>query len=143
MPVYVLYRGKGYMRETVVEAAIKAYLVALPLYEFASAVAVFVLIPLAVWRKTRHVAGVGLLITSYVFGITLWFLSAAIAFGAFGWFGLIVGLLFFGVGVVPLAILGAFFKLKNSLVAMVLLFMVLSTLGARVGGMYTVSKSKE
>ena len=130
------------MRESVMEMAIKAYTLTLPFYSFAFAVALFVLLPLTIWRKTRGAAGTGLLITSYIFGLTTWLLGAAVTFGSFGWFGLIVGLLILGVGVVPLAIIGAFFKLDNGGLALVLFVMLVVTLGARFGGAYAASKAE-
>lgn len=130
------------MREWVLEVAVKAYTFTLPFYEFALAVAIFVLLPLAIWRKTRGVAGVGLLAMSYIFGLTTWLLSAAVTFGSFRWFGLIIGFLVLGVGVVPLAIISAIFKLDNGGLAMVLFVMVLVTFGARFGGIYAASKNE-
>jgi hypothetical protein len=130
------------MREWVLEVAVKAYIFTLPFYSIALAVAIFVLVPLAIWHKTRGAAGVGLMVTSYIFGLTTWLLGAAVTFGSFGWFGLIVGLLVLGVGVVPLAIIGAIFKLDDGGMAMVLLVMVVVTLGARFGGAYAASKAE-
>ncbi len=99
------------MREWVIDTAIKIYTFLLPISWIALAIVLFVLLPLAAWRKTRGMAGTGLFITSYIFGATTWFLGAAVTFGSFGWLGLIIGLLVLGVGVVPLGIIGAFFKL--------------------------------
>ena len=130
------------MREWVMEIAVKAYTFTLPFYELALAVAIFVLLPLTIWRKTRGAAGAGLLITSYIFGLTTWLLGAAVTFGSFGWFGLIIGLLFLGLGVVPLAIIGAIFKLDNGGLALVLFVMVVVTFGARFGGAYAASKAE-
>ena len=130
------------MREWVMEIAVKAYTFTLPFYELALAVAIFVLLPLTIWRKTRGAVGAGLLITSYIFGLTTWLLSAAVTFGSFGWFGLIIGLLFLGLGVVPLAIIGAIFKLDNGGLALVLFVMVVVTFGARFGGAYAASKAE-
>ena len=130
------------MREWVMEIAVKAYTFTLPFYELALAVAIFVLLPLTIWRKTRGAAGAGLLITSYIFGLTTWLLGAAVTFASFGWFGLIIGLLVLGVGVVPLAIIGAIFKLDNGGLALVLFVMVVVTFGARFGGAYAASKAE-
>ncbi len=130
------------MREWIIEIAVKVYTFTLPFYELALAVAVFVLLPLTIWRKTRGAAGAGLMVTSYIFGLTTWLLSAAVTFGSFGWFGLIIGLLVLGVGVVPLAIIGAIFKLDNGGLALVLFVMVVVTFGARFGGAYAASKTE-
>lgn len=129
------------MGEWVMEIAVKACTFTLPFYEFALAVAIFVLLPLALWRKTRGVAGVGLVVTSYIFGLTTWLLGAAVTFGSFGWFGLFIGLFALGMGVVPLAIIGALFKLDNGRLALVLFVMVVVTLGARLVGGYAASNS--
>lgn len=128
------------MRELVMSIAVKAYTLTLPLYSLALAVTIFVLLPLAIWRKTRRNASIGLLIASYIFGITTWLLGAAVTFGSFGWFGLIVGLLIFGIGVVPLAIIGAMFTLHDGGLALVLFVMAVVALGARFGGAYAASK---
>ncbi len=130
------------MREWIIEIAVKVYTFTLPFYELALAVAVFVLLPLTIWRKTRGAAGAGLMVTSYIFGLTTWLFSAAVTFGSFGWFGLIIGLLVLGVGVVPLAIIGAIFKLDNGGLALVLFVMVVVTFGARFGGAYAASKTE-
>ena len=136
------YQYKGsFMREKVMEFTVKAYTFVLPFYEYALAI-VLLLIPLAIWRKTRGIAGVGLVITSYIFGLTTWLLGAAITFGSFGWLGLIIGLFIFGVGVVPLAIIGAFFKLEDGGLALVLLVMMVVALSARFGGFYAASKAE-
>ena len=72
------------MREWITEHAVMAYQVLLPFFWVASAVAVIILFPLALWRKTRSAAGVGLFVVSYIFGATTWFLGAAVTFGSFG-----------------------------------------------------------
>jgi hypothetical protein len=122
------------MREWIIETAISVYTFLLPFAWIALAIALLVLLPLAAWPKTRGAAGVGLIIASYIFGATTWFLGAAITFGSFGWIGLIVGLFIFGVGVVPLGIIGAFFKLGINDLAVSLCVMLAITLAARFGG---------
>jgi hypothetical protein len=122
------------MREWVIEGTIKIYAFLLPIGWTALALSVFVLLPLAVPRKTRGFAGVGLFVSSYVFGATTWFLGAAVTFSSFGWIGLIIGLLIFGVGVVPLGIVGAFFKLGINELAVSLCVMLALTFVARLAG---------
>src|ERR1700737_4002186 len=97
-------------RDWIVETAITVYTFSW----IALAIAVLVFLPLAAWRKTRGAAGLGLFVVSYIFGATTWFLGAAVTFGSFGWIGLIIGVFIFGIGVVPLGIIGAFFKLGIS-----------------------------
>jgi hypothetical protein len=58
------------MSDWIIETAISIYTFLLPFAWITLAIAVFVLLPLTAWRKTRGVAGVGLFIVSYVFGST-------------------------------------------------------------------------
>ena len=122
------------MREWIVEKAITIYTFLLPFSWLAFAIAVVILLPLAIWRKTRPTAGAGLLVVSYVFGATTWFLGAAVTFGSFGWFGLILGLFILGLGVVPLGIIGAFFSLGINGLGWSLCVMLVITLMARFAG---------
>jgi hypothetical protein len=122
------------MRDWILETAINVYTFLLPFAWLALAVAVIVLLPLAAWRKTRHAAGVGLLVVSYIFGATTWFLGTAVSFVSFGWIGLIIGLFIFGIGVVPLGIAGAFLKLGINDLGLSLCVMLVITLVARFGG---------
>jgi hypothetical protein len=96
---------------------------------------------LSAWRKTRGAAGVGLLITSYIFGATTWLLGTAVTFASFGWLGLIIGLLVLGIGVVPLGIIGAFFKLDIVDLGVSLCVMLIITLAARFAGAYFAAKA--
>ena len=75
------------------------------------AVAGLVLLPLlavcgglVLFHKTRAYGGVALWLFSWLVGLSTWLLGAAFTFG---WIGLIVGLLLFGIGVVPLGVFGA------------------------------------
>lgn len=129
------------MRESVMEMAVKAYTLTLPYYEVVLAVTVLVFLPLAIWHKTRDAAGVGMLVTSYIFGLATWLLGIAVTFGSFGWIGLIIGLLGFGVGVVPIAIIGAIFKLDNTGLALGLFAMVVVTFAVRFSGAYAREKA--
>ena len=122
------------MRDWIIETAISMYTFLLPFAWVALAIAVLVLLPLAAWRKTRGAAGVGLFAVSYIFGATTWFLGAAVTFGSFGWIGLIIGLFIFGLGVVPLGIIGAFFTLGINDLGVSLCVMLVITLAARFAG---------
>ena len=115
------------MRSSVFEIALKAYAYTLTYYEVALMVIVLVFLPLAIWHKTRNAAGVGLLVTAYIFGVVTWLFCAAVTFGLFGWIGLIIGLLVLGVGVIPIAIIAAIYKLDNSGLAFDLFVLVVVT----------------
>ena len=60
-----------------------------------------VLGPIAPFRRTRGFAADGLMIASYVFGFILWVWSFLLTLKLWGMFAVILGLLFFGVGIVP------------------------------------------
>jgi hypothetical protein len=79
------------------------------------------------------------LFVSYIFGATTWFLGAAVTFGSFGWIGLIIGIFIFGIGVVPLGIIGAFFKLGINELGVSLCAMLVITLAARFAGVACVA----
>lgn len=75
----------------------------------AAAIVVALLLPLAFFPRTRAWAGNGMLIAAWVFGATLWFLAFSVAFGAWGWPGIIASLFLIpGLGVVPVGIAAAF-----------------------------------
>jgi hypothetical protein len=122
------------MREWIIEKAFFIYTFLLPFSWIGLAVAVFILLPLAAWSKTRAAGGTGLVLVSYIFGATTWFLGAAVTFGSFGWIGLIIGFFIFGIGVVPLGIIGAFFTLGINELGISLCVMLVITLIARFAG---------
>jgi hypothetical protein len=122
------------MREWIVETAINIYAFLLPFSSIAFTIALVVLLPLTAWSKTRGPAGSGLLIVSYIVGATTWFLGAAVTFGSFGWIGLIIGLFIFGIGVIPLGIIGAFLTLGISELSVSLCIMPVITLATRFAG---------
>jgi hypothetical protein len=70
-------------------------------------ICIFVLLPLCIFRKLRPYVGVAFAYASLVFGAMLWAYSCLFAFDVWGYGGLIIGLIFAGVGVVPVALLAA------------------------------------
>lgn len=132
-------QSEAIMREWVIETALHIYTFLLPFSSIAFAISLVLLGPLAIWRKTRGVAGAGLYVVSYLFGATTWFLGAAVTFGSFGWIGLIIGFFIFGIGVVPLGIFGAFFKLGINELGISLCVMLVITLAARFAGVACVA----
>ncbi len=129
------------MREWVIDTTGTVYMFLMPISWIALAIVLFVLLPLAAWRKTRGFSAIGLYVTSYIFGATTWFLGAAITFASFGWLGLIIGLLVLGVGVVPLGIVGAFFKLDMTGFAVSLCVMLAITLATRFAAVHFAAKA--
>src|SRR5437867_3865617 len=108
---------------------------------YALVVVIFVLLPLAFYRKTRVVSGIGMMIASYVFGLTLWVWGLLLTYNLWGLLAVFIGLFMFGVGVVPIAMLATLFKgMWSTLVQLVLLTVL--TFGTRFAGMWITSKAQ-
>ncbi|MDD5501180.1 MAG: hypothetical protein PHH57_05810 [Candidatus Omnitrophica bacterium] len=101
----------------------------------------FILLPLAIFRRTRAVSGIGLVISSYIFGITLWVYAFLLSYTFWGLIGLLIGLAFFGVGIVPIAMLAAIIHGDWWLLAE-LFFSVLLAFGSRLFGIFLVNKTE-
>lgn len=103
------------------------------------AIDIVILLPLSVVRGLRSLTGGGIFFSSYLFGIATWLLGFAITYNAWGWFGVLLGVMFLGVGVVPLAILACVLHGAWETAAVVVLFAVI-TFGARLVG-YAIGES--
>jgi len=68
----------------------------------------FVLLPLAAFRGTRHFAAGGMFVAKGLFAVTLWTLCIALTFAKWGKVATLVGLFFFGVGILPIGIVAGF-----------------------------------
>jgi hypothetical protein len=96
------------------------------------AIVIFVLLPLAIPRATRGFSSVSILIASYVFGATLWMFGLLLTYFTWGIFAVLVGLVFLGIGVVPIAMLATLIKgMWGPFFTLVLL--AIATYGCRVG----------
>ncbi len=94
---------------------------------------------LGMFRPTRKIAGIGLVVSSLVFGITLWANSAVVTFAQWNWIGLVIGLVLFGVGVVPMSFLASGLSAQWSTFAFLAWLLVL-TFGTRALGRYCLSE---
>ncbi len=108
----------------------------LPWFVVASSVAfvlvIFAFLPLAIPRATRGASIIGLIISSWVFGITLWMEGLLLSLSIWGIAGVIIGLGIVGVGVVPIAMLATLIHgMWRPLMELVLL--TIMTLGTGVG----------
>ena len=122
------------MNETLATIAVKTYSFLLPISWLVLVIAIFVLIPMALFKNTRRQAGTGIFMASWLFGLTTWTLGATITFATYGWVGLLIGLFLMGVGVVPIAIFAAFFSLKSMSLGVSLIVMSVIVYAARVFG---------
>jgi hypothetical protein len=71
---------------------------------------VLVLGPLAIVPPTRQWAGIGFFISSYLFGLTAWFMGLLLTLQLWGVFAVVIGLFMLGIGVVPIAMLATLFN---------------------------------
>ena len=101
--VFLLVEGGAWLAD-------KAYPILIVLFLLALVVTVFILLPLAIFRKTRGFAGVGIYVTSYVYGLTVWVWSLLLTYTLWGGFGVVIGILMGGVGIVPLSVVACLFK---------------------------------
>jgi hypothetical protein len=131
------------MSAALTDFSVKLYTFLLPISWLAVVIAVFVLIPMALFKNTRPQAGTGLFFASWLFGLTTWSLGAAVTFATFGWTGLLIGLLLAGAGVVPIAIFAAFFKLKLTGLGFSLIVMSIIVFACRWGGAVLMVSSEE
>jgi hypothetical protein len=105
------------------------------------AIVVFLLLPLAFFTKTRPWSGFGMVVASYIIGLSLWVLSVLVTIKIWGIGGLLIGLLLSAGTVVPVAFLAS---VLHSLWPSVgdLLFGVLITLAPRLLGGYLLARSE-
>lgn len=106
------------------------------------AINLLILLPLGLFKKTGMVGGMGMFISSYVFGTTLWFLGLLLTYFTWGFFGVVIGLMFGGVGVVPVAMLAMLIK-GEFFIFLVLVVSTLLTFGVRILGIYLASRAEE
>jgi hypothetical protein len=129
------------MRETIAQMAFSTYQFLMPAAIMVFAICVLVLFPLTFVRRTSGGAAIALFIASYLFGITVWFASAALTFSYFGWIGLILGLVFFGIGVFPMALWALFVGFGQAALAWMLIGMFIATIGTRFVGAVALARS--
>lgn len=106
------------------------------------AINLFILFPLGLFRKTGIVGGMGMYISSYVFGLTLWFLGLLLTYFTWGFFGIFIGLVLGGVGVVPVAMLAMLIN-GELFTLLVLVILIVLTFGSRSLGIYLASRAEE
>jgi hypothetical protein len=91
---------------------------------------VLLALPLSIFRRTRVVAAVTLLYSSFVYGLIAWLTGFVITYNYWGVFGVVMGLFFGGVGVVPFGLLASAFHGRDGFVP--LLALIVLTFGSRI-----------
>ncbi|MHB1014726.1 MAG: hypothetical protein ACYC2W_05540 [Desulfurivibrionaceae bacterium] len=95
---------------------------------------VVILGPMALIRPTRAWAGVGFFISSYIFGLTGWFMGLILTWMLWGSIAVVIGLFVMGIGVVPIAMLATIFNGMWAELGLLVLAVVL-TFGLRMLGL--------
>ena len=109
---------------------------------FTFALDLFILLPLGLFRKTGFVGGIGMSISSYVFGLTLWFFGLLLTYFIWGFWGVFIGLALYGVGVVPVAMLAVL--IDGDFVTLgTLVLLTVFTFGTRALGIYLAVRAEE
>ncbi len=124
------------MSSAIIEFALKSYTVLLPLAWIALGITIAITLPLSIFKGLRTYTGKAIIWASYVFGLTTWFLGATVTLATWGWFALFIGLIFLGVGVVPIGILAAFTTLNYPSLGFSLIVMSIITYGGRILGSF-------
>jgi hypothetical protein len=96
-------------------------------------------LPCAIFRLTRKIAAFGLYGASYVFGITIWIYGFLVTYAAWGLVGVFIGLVFGGVGVVPLGMIAAGLHGQWDVFGQLVLGIALA-FGARAVALWLVAK---
>lgn len=100
-----------------------------------------VLIPLMVIKATRPYSGLILYQLTYLFGGIVWFYSAHYCLYFLGIFWFIFGLFIAGIGVAPIALIGAIIKAHWEFLGFIVIQLI-ATFGCRALAAYAVSTSE-
>lgn len=95
---------------------------------------IIILVPLALIPPTRPWAGLGFFISSYVFGLTGWFMGLLLTWMLWGGIAVVIGLFIMGIGVVPIGMLATLFNGMWAELGLLFLAVIL-TFGLRILGM--------
>lgn len=101
-----------------------------------------ILLPLGFTRKAGMFGGIAMYFSSYIFGLTLWFLGLLLTYSTWGFMGVIIGLFLGGVGVVPVAMLAALFG-GEFYVFLGLVLLTIVTFGSKALGLYLAGRAEE
>ncbi|MBW4056823.1 MAG: hypothetical protein HIU83_15775 [Proteobacteria bacterium] len=101
---------------------------------------VIIMLPFTFFTRLRSAIATITLVISYLIGAGFWAYSAIVAYKIWGMTGLIAGLVFAGVGVVPVAFLACIFN-AEWMVVFNILFAAFLTFGTRGLSIYILSKA--
>ena len=78
-----------------------------PVFSITLICSIVILLPLSLLPPTRGFSAVGFMVASSAFSAILWLWGMAYTYSVWGMFGVIIGLVMMGIGVVPVAIFAA------------------------------------
>ena len=96
---------------------------------------ILVFLPLGIFKKTKGVSAFGFVLSSYVYGLTLWFWALLLTYLIWGTRAVFIGLFIAGIGVVPISILATALNGEWAITGQIILLLVL-TFGSRMLGFY-------
>ena len=103
---------------------------------------IFIILPLGIFKKTKGISAIGLVVSSYVYGSTLWVLTFLVTYKICGLIAVLIGLIFAGVGFVPMAMLAAAIKGHWAIVGSITLLLFF-TYGAGILGLHFAQRADE
>lgn len=133
--IWIFIQGTVAVSTTILPFLVWAFWVVL-------AIDIVIFLPLSFIRRTQHFAGTAFLYSSYLFGVTLWAWSLVLTYDWWGWVGVVIGLLFVGVGVVPVAMFAALVHAAWAVLGETV-FMLAVAYGARTAGRYVAMRAHE
>ena len=95
---------------------------------------ILIILPIALIPRARGFAGNALFVSSYAYGITLWFSGLLITYLVWGFLGVFIGLFFLGLGVVPIGMIASAIEGEWWVVVNLIILTIL-TFASRAGGM--------
>jgi hypothetical protein len=101
-----------------------------------------IVLPLAVFKKTKGLSAIGLVASSYVYGLTLWFWGLLLTYYLWGVIAVFIGLFMAGVGVVPMAMLATALAGEWAITGQLTL-LLLFTYGSRLLGFHLAERADE
>jgi len=66
---------------------------------------IVILLPLSIFKRLRGFTGGGIFFSSFLFGLVAWLLGFILTYSIWGAWAVVIGILFLGGGVVPVALL--------------------------------------
>ena len=103
---------------------------------------IFIILPLWMFKKTKGISAIGLVVSSYIYGLTLWLWALLVTYAIWGTVAVFIGLFLFGVGVVPIAVLAAAINGEWGTISSITLLLLL-TFGSRILGLHFAQKADE